>query len=150
VAPCRRRIGEGLAGAVLRNVLLDMQQRNLNERQRLRGTKTKLSDLDLHGLRASDPWELLQQNLRTTFGAELDITPFREEYHSYIQVEVLKGIHEGFKLKRHSGYNTRDLMVEGRGFLQWLSLDLSARVTRVGRWRPARPVGPRAGDGLTH
>ena len=27
---------------------------------------------------------------------------------------------------------------------------LSARVPGVGRWRPARPVGPRAGDGLTH
>ncbi len=27
---------------------------------------------------------------------------------------------------------------------------LSARVRGVGRWRPARPVGPRAGDGLTH
>ncbi len=27
---------------------------------------------------------------------------------------------------------------------------LSARVLRVGRWRPARPVGPRAGGGLTH
>jgi len=27
---------------------------------------------------------------------------------------------------------------------------LSGRVSRVGRWRPARPVGPRAGDGLTH
>lgn len=118
----RRRIGEGLAGAVLRNVLLDMQQRNLSERQRLRGTKSKISDPDLRGLRASDPWELLQQNLRATFGAELDITPFREEYHSYIQVEVLKGALDGFKLKRHSGYNARDLMVEGSGFLQWLSV----------------------------
>ncbi len=98
----RRRIGEGLAGAVLRNVLLDMQQRNLTERQRLRGTKSKISDPDLRSLRTSDPWELLQQNLRRTFGAELDITPFREEYHSYIQVQVLKGTVDGFKLKRHS------------------------------------------------
>jgi hypothetical protein len=31
-----------------------------------------------------------------------------------------------------------------------LSPDLSARVSRVGRWRPAWPVGSRAGDGLTH
>ena len=78
-----------------------MQQRNLTERQRLRGTKSKISDPDLRELRASDPWELLQQNLRRTFGAELDITPFREEYHSYIQVQVLKGTVEGFKLKRY-------------------------------------------------
>jgi hypothetical protein len=118
----RRRIGEGLAGAVLRSVLLDMQERNGLERIRLRADKTKISDPDLALLRRSDPWELLQQNLRVTFGAELDIASFREEYHSYIQVEVVKGLLEGFKLKRHAGYNKRDLMVEGSGFLQWLSV----------------------------
>lgn len=118
----RRRMGEGLAGAVLRSVLLDMQERNAGERRRLRGEKTKISDADLAALRRSDPWELLQQNLRTTFGAELDIATFREEYHSYIQVEVVKGLLDGYKLKRHTGYNKRDLMVEGSGFLQWLSV----------------------------
>ncbi len=122
VAIRRRRIGEGLAGAVLRNILLDMQERNLAERTRLRGTKTKISDPDLRNLRATDPWELLQQNLRRTFGAELDIATFRAEYHSYIKVEVVKGTVDGYKLKRHSGYNKRDLMVEGSGFLQWLSV----------------------------
>lgn len=118
----RRRIGEGLAGAVLRNILLDMQERNAGERRRLRGDRTKISDADLATLRATDPWELLQQNLRTTFGAELDIAPFREEYHSYLQVEVVKGTLDRYKLKRHAGYNKRDLMVEGSGFLQWLSV----------------------------
>ncbi|MGB0094345.1 MAG: AAA family ATPase [Solirubrobacteraceae bacterium] len=118
----RRRIGEGLAGAVLRNILLDMQERNARERLTLRGSRTKISDSDLRSLRASDPWELLQQNLRTTFSAELYIAPFREEYHSYIQVEVDKGDVDGYKLKRHRGYNKRDLMVEGSGFLQWLSV----------------------------
>jgi predicted ATPase len=118
----RRRIGEGLAGAVLRSVLLDMQERNTAERKRLRGNKTKISDPDLRTLRATDPWELLQQNLRATFKTELDIASFKEEYHSYVQVEVVKGKVEGHKLKRHAGYNKRDLMVEGSGFLQWLSV----------------------------
>jgi hypothetical protein len=118
----RRRIGEGLAGAVLRNILLDMYERNLQERKRLRGTKTKISDPDLAVLRTTDPWELLQANLRETFTAELDIAAFREEYHSYIQVDVVKGTVDHYKLKRHPGYNKRDLMVEGSGFLQWLSV----------------------------
>lgn len=118
----RRRIGEGLAGAVLRNILLDMQERNTVERGRLRGDRSKISDADLAKLRATDPYELLQQNLRSTFSAELDVAAFREEYHSYIQVEVVKGTVQGFKLKRHSGYRNRDLMVEGSGFLQWLSV----------------------------
>lgn len=118
----RRRIGEGLAGAVLRNILLDMQERNTVERGRLRGDRSKISDADLAKLRATDPYELLQQNLRSTFSAELDVAAFRAEYHSYIQVEVVKGTVQGFKLKRHSGYRNRDLMVEGSGFLQWLSV----------------------------
>lgn len=118
----RRRIGEGLAGAVLRNVLLDMQQANLAERSRLRGEKSKISDSDLAKLRSSHPWEILQQNLRTTFGLELDIAAFREEYHSYIQVEIVRGDLQKFKIKRYPKYNKRDLMVEGSGFLQWLSV----------------------------
>jgi AAA domain, putative AbiEii toxin, Type IV TA system len=118
----RRRIGEGLAGAVLRNILLDMYERNIDERKRLRGERTKISDPDLASLRKSDPWELLQANLREVFSAELDIATFREEYHSYLQVDVVKGEVDGYKLKRHPGYNKRDLMVEGSGFLQWLSV----------------------------
>jgi predicted ATPase len=118
----RRRIGEGLAGAVLRNLLLDMQEQNARQRLVLRGQKTKISDPDLRALRTHDPWEILQQNLRTTFNAELYIAPFREEYHSYIQVDVDKGTVDRYKLKRHRHYNKRDLMVEGSGFLQWLSV----------------------------
>ncbi|MDP1846262.1 MAG: AAA family ATPase [Solirubrobacteraceae bacterium] len=118
----RRRIGEGLAGAVLRNLLLDMYDRNVAERTRLRGARSKISNADLRRLRDTDPWELLQQTLRTTFAAELSVAPFREEYHSYIQVEVDKGTVDGYKLTRFRRYNPRDLMVEGSGFLQWLSV----------------------------
>lgn len=118
----RRRIGEGLAGAVLRNSLLDMYSINIAERKRLRGDKVKVGDADLANLRKTDGWELLQQNLRITFGAELDVRPFQEEYHSYIQVEVVKGKVDGYKIRRYPGFNKRDLMVEGSGFLQWLSV----------------------------
>ncbi len=118
----RRRVGEGLAGAVLRNLLLDMREENLAKRKRLRGNKPKISDADLKSLRANDPWELLQQTLRDVFSAEIAISDFNEEYHTYIQATVVKGTVDGFQLTRHSGYNARDLMVEGSGFLQWLSV----------------------------
>jgi len=118
----RRRIGEGLAGAVLRNIILDLHTTNLRKRAELRQGKSKLADTDLRTLRESDPWELLQQTLRTTFGTELIVAPFREEYHSYIKVDVAKGEVKGYKLTRHTGYRNRDLMVEGGGFLQWLSV----------------------------
>jgi hypothetical protein len=118
----RRRIGEGLAGAVLRNLVLDMYMANLTERQRLREGRSKISDADLKRLRATDPWEQLQEALRETFGAELAVAPFNEEYHSYIQVEVVKGRVMPFKIKRFPDYRVKDLMVEGSGFLQWLSV----------------------------
>ncbi|EPH40034.1 AAA family ATPase [Streptomyces aurantiacus] len=118
----RRRIGEGLAGAVLRNLLLDMYQANLRERERLRGGRSKIADSDLRRLRETDPWELLQDALRKTFSAELIIGDFREEYHSYINVQVAKGDVDGYKLTRWPKYNPKDLMVEGSGFLQWLSV----------------------------
>lgn len=126
----RRRIGEGLAGAVLRNLLLDMQKANTSARARLREAArlrtnrpgAKISDPDLRRLRDEDPWELLQQTLREVFQAEVRVDDFREEYHSYINVEVVKGTVDGYKLTRYPGFNARDLMVEGSGFLQWLSV----------------------------
>lgn len=118
----RRRIGEGLAGAVLRNILLDLYEANDVARKKLRADRSKIRDADLRALRENDPWELLQQTLRQTFGAELSVSPFREEYHSYIRVDVVKGVPDGYRLNRHPGYNARDLMVEGSGFLQWLSV----------------------------
>lgn len=118
----RRRTGEGLAGAVLRNLLLEMSDENAAKRALLRGENRKIKESELRNLRTTDPWELLQQTIRIRFGAELQIDPFREEYHSYIRVDIVKGVRDGYTLKRHSGYNKRDLMVEGSGFLQWLSV----------------------------
>lgn len=122
VAIRRRRIGEGLAGAVLRNVLLDLFTSNQSERARLRGDRAKILDSELRKLRETDPWEILQQALRETFGAELFIQPFRDEYHSYIKAEIIRGQPGNYKIRRYPGFKNRDLMVEGSGFLQWLSV----------------------------
>lgn len=118
----RRRVGEGLAGAVLRNLLLDMRLANLAKRDELAAGKTRVPEKDLVTLREEDPWELLQGTLREVFSAEIVMSEFNEEYHSYIQANVVKGSVEGYKLTRFSKYKPRDLMVEGSGFLQWLSV----------------------------
>lgn len=118
----RRRIGEGLAGAVLRNLLLDMYEANVEKRARLKEGRTKIRDQDLQALRDEDPWELLQASLREVFGAELAVQEFSEEYHSYISIDVVKGRVTGWQLKRYPKFNKRDLMVEGSGFLQWVSV----------------------------
>jgi energy-coupling factor transporter ATP-binding protein EcfA2 len=118
----RRRTGEGLAGAVLRNLLLDLHIANEAKRAQLRGTRSKVADADLRRLRQTDPWELLQQTLRERFSAELVVQPFNDAYHSYIRIDLIKGPVEGYNLTRYPSYNKRDLMVEGSGFLQWLSV----------------------------
>lgn len=122
VAIRRRRIGEGLAGAVLRNILLDLHKKNLQKRAELKGDKTKIKDADLKELRNTDPWELLQYTLRNTFSTELVVAPFKEEYHSHIRIEVVKGDSKGYQFSRYPSFKSRDLMVEGSGFLQWLSV----------------------------
>lgn len=127
----RRRIGEGLAGAVLRNLLLDMHQQNVQKRVELRrisvqenpsAKRAKIKEKDLEKLRQTDPWEIVQKNLREVFGAELSVSDFHEEYHSYIQVLVVKGKIQSGIFKAHTNYTKRDLMVEGSGFLQWVSV----------------------------
>lgn len=118
----RRRIGEGLAGAVLRNLLLDMRLANTAKRDELAEGKSRVPEKDLVKLREEDPWELLQGTLREVFSAEILMPEFNEEYHSYIQANVVKGNVEGYKLTRYPKYKPRDLMVEGSGFLQWLSV----------------------------
>lgn len=118
----RRRIGEGLAGAILRNLLLDMYQSYVVERNRLQGNKSKISDSDLAVLRRTAPWELLLQTVRSVFGVDIIIREFQEEYHSRIRVDIVRGTADGYHFKRFPDYNARDLMVEGSGFLQWLSV----------------------------
>lgn len=118
-----RLVGQGLSGGVIRNVLFDLNEQNKRERIRLRAGKAKLNNSDLTSLRRTDPWEILTSTIQKTFGTDLRIVPFNERYHSYIKVESVKGeVDPKGQFKKFPKYNSRDLMVEGQGFLQWLSV----------------------------
>lgn len=119
-----RLIGQGLSGGVIRNVLFDLHETNRLERIRLRGTRSKIKNSDLKLLRDNDPWEILQRTMQEVFGTELKITPFNERYHSYLKIECIKGAFDPQtqKFNKFGNYSSRDLMVEGSGFLQWLSV----------------------------
>ena len=117
-----RLIGQGLSGGVIRNVIHDMYEINQEKRTRLRGNRTKIKTSDLERLRESDPWELLAGVLREVFQCGLVVSPFNEQYHTYIRIETYKGAVQGVRFQKHPGYTPRDLMVEGSGFLQWLSV----------------------------
>ena len=58
----------------------------------------------------------------TSFQTELLMSPFNDAYHSYIRVQTIKGTSDTGKFVPHSAANARDMMAEGTGFLQWLSV----------------------------
>lgn len=128
----RRRIGQGLAGAVLRNTLLDMHMeysRGLEELKQEQAAKfpfrkrVRIPVDVLNKFKANAPWHKLQELLREVFQCDLEVKEFNEEYHSYINVQVHKGFSgEDGVFKRDKQQSPRDLMVEGSGFLQWLSV----------------------------
>lgn len=118
----RGLVGRGLAGGVIRNLLLDMFETNLAERARLKAGRAKIKPSDLKRLREEDPWEVLQATMGRLFDMQLIVEPFNDLFHSYIRVNVVKGTLNGPTFQRHPNYNARDLMAEGSGFLQWLSV----------------------------
>ena len=118
----RRLIGLGQSGAILRNVLLDYHTINTEVRARLKGAKSKISAADLRKLRKLDPWELVVAATRHLFQTDLRVHAFNPEYHTAIRIESARGEFSKGRFKKHKGYAYRDLMVEGSGFLQWLSV----------------------------
>lgn len=115
LADRRGMIGRGLAGGIIRNLLLDMHRANEAKRKELKGDRRKIKNSDLNRLRSEDPWERLRQTLIDVFQTELSMSPFNEAYHSYIRVQTVKQTVKG-------SANPRDMMAEGMGFLQWLSV----------------------------
>lgn len=118
----RAMIGRGLAGGVIRNILLDLHRENERKRTLLKEGRSKIKSSDLEKLRTEDPWEVLQNTLAEVFGLQLEVAPFNDVYHTYIRVNTLKGVLNGKKFVRYKGFKARDLMAEGSGFLQWLSV----------------------------
>jgi predicted ATP-dependent endonuclease of OLD family len=113
-------LGRGLAGSVLRNVLFDLRRANEVKREKLKEGKVKITASDLRKLRATDPWELLQSTLRSTFNFELLVAEYDETFHTSLQAFAQPVIYdETSKRYRNSGAK-RDLMVEGAGALQWI------------------------------
>jgi len=117
-----RLIGQGLSGGVIRNMLYDMWLHNRNERIRLKDGKTKIRSSDLAALRENDPWEILLRTLGLVFSLGLSVKEFDDRYHTFLDIQTFRGEMNGQTLKKHNDDAARDLMVEGSGFLQWLSV----------------------------
>lgn len=122
--PAQRQklIGQGLAGSVLRNTIIDMYNANQEKRQEYKKNKSKISSKDLKSIRDTDPYEILNSVLFDTFQCQLSTQKFDLSFHQYIHVNVIKGEKNGARFKPYSTYTARDIMTEGSGFLQWLSV----------------------------
>lgn len=118
----QRLIGRGLAGATLRNFLHELSRQSaasweeaLAGRKRLRGAERRQFFL-------SDPWCQLSEVLERVFRCGLRVQPFNDRYHTTLNVDVFRGNWQGARFVKFPKYKPRDIMVEGSGFLQWLSV----------------------------
>lgn len=118
----KRWMGRGLAGAVLRNLLYDFWDQNSKAREQARGVKKRIPKSELVRIRKSDAWEQLCQVLEEVFKTGLSVNPFNDLYHTTIDVAAWEGHLTNKQFRKKPGAPEKDLMVEGSGFLQWLSV----------------------------
>jgi hypothetical protein len=123
LSPAMRKhfIGRGAAGAVLRNTLYDLWHQSQESYDDLRSSSGRVSPGARSAFKRTDPWELLLDTVHRVFGVGLTVQDFNEALHTRLRV----GLHEVELLKEYRkkpGAVERDIMVEGSGLLQWLSV----------------------------
>lgn len=131
VAQRRAMVGSGLVGGIIRNILLDLEIENQRKRADLKAGREKIKNSDLKLLRENDPWEILQSAIGRYFQTSLTLEPFNDLYHTYIRVKLVKGTWDQTRIKKFPKFKPRDLMAEGSGFLQWLSVFALALDPRI-------------------
>lgn len=115
-------IGQGLAGAILRNQIMELWLQNIKLRNNRKNGRMRLSDADLKYIRENDPYDILNQYVFKVFRGVLYPKRFDPEFHTHVQINFRKGEIKGKRFAPFPKYNERDIMMEGRGFLQWLSV----------------------------
>ena len=124
IAERRAFLGRGMAGSVIRNMIYDLYLEDRELRDKLLKGKTRLNSLDKQELNKRSPLQKLQNNLRTTFLSQLEIEPFSEDFHTVLRIyerKVVQKNGELFVLPK-SQYTPRDIITQGSGYLQWLSI----------------------------
>jgi AAA15 family ATPase/GTPase len=128
IADRRKLIGKGQAGSVIRNLLLDLHDAHetvlAEERQKLFPDKKRLTKSDQEALsKVETEWRQLKTILSEVFHVHLYVQEFDSKFHNYINVDVIDLVKNSeTQEKEKSSASKRDLMVEGSGFLQWLSV----------------------------
>jgi hypothetical protein len=119
-----RLLGQGLSGAVLRNHLCDLKRKSRAAYDALRDLRGKVSKSDLSKFKRTDAWE----QFVTVLNEEFKCMVYTVEQgpdpngHIILKASLTKGEFVDGKFTRFLKYKPRDLIVEGSGFLQWLSV----------------------------
>ncbi|WP_025820681.1 AAA family ATPase [Shewanella marina] len=128
IADRRKLIGKGQAGSVIRNLLLDLHKAHENEienrKNELFPGKQRLTQADQNRLKVIDTeWRQLKKILSDVFHVNLYVHDFDSQFHNFISVDVLDLFKNPVTQEKERNISSkRDLMVEGSGFLQWLSV----------------------------
>lgn len=128
VADRRKLIGKGQAGSVIRNLLLDLHgahESTIEEKKNeLFPGKQRLTKADQQVLKGiSTEWRQLKEILSDVFHVNLYVHDFDSQFHNFVSVDVMDLIkNPDTQEKERNNSSKRDLMVEGSGFLQWLSV----------------------------
>lgn len=125
MAERRVLLGRGMAGSVIRNMIYDLYIEDKKLLKTLKGDQPKIGTDQKKEYEQKSPLQRLQKNLRNTFHSELEIAPFSEELHTTIKVNERKGIldEDGkYEVLPKSKYAPRDIITQGSGYLQWLSI----------------------------
>ncbi|MPM04519.1 hypothetical protein SDC9_50797 [bioreactor metagenome] len=118
-------LGKGLAGSILRNMVYDLFQAHKELRRSIQGNNTKLSPAMSVLLKKSSKWEKLQTILCEVFESRLEVEDFNPLYQTVIHVNERRVVKDGngsYSLSKKSDYTPRDIMSQGSGYLQWLSI----------------------------
>jgi ABC-type cobalamin/Fe3+-siderophores transport system ATPase subunit len=125
LAERRAYLGRGMAGSIIRNMVYDLYIEDNKICQELLAGKTRMSEAEKRQLRERSPLQKLQENLRCTFRSELEVEPFSEEFHTVIKINERKVVlndNNQLEVLPKSKYAPRDLITQGSGYLQWLSI----------------------------
>jgi predicted ATPase len=118
----KQHVGKGLAGSVLRNSIYDLFEENQRAREAAKTIKGRLPKAALAEIRKTDAFEHLGLVLAEVFKGGLSVAEFNEILESTLSIEVWEGYWDGKDFKKRTGTKPKDLMAQGSGFLQWLSV----------------------------
>lgn len=115
-------LGQGNAGAILRNQLMELYKHSLAKKKELKGAKKRFNKSQVEWLLENEPFDRLNEVIYGIFKGMIIPERFNEAFNTYVNINFAKVIKKGLTYKLVSGYSKRDIMSEGSGFLQWLSV----------------------------